>query len=101
MAQADWITLLIRNHRSEVVFRQRHTFRGDDALEGPRPRFGTHPCFRVDFRGANGRREKYGHKVEIVETGSLAVGAFKALMGQNRLFDIILCAYGKPLLLRS
>jgi osomolarity two-component system sensor histidine kinase NIK1 len=33
---------------------------------------------------------KYGHAVEIVESGSLAVDAFKARVGQNRPFDIIL-----------
>ena len=33
---------------------------------------------------------KYGHTVEIVDDGSLAVDAFKARVGQNRSFDIIL-----------
>jgi osomolarity two-component system sensor histidine kinase NIK1 len=33
---------------------------------------------------------KYGHTVEIVDDGSLAVDAFKARVGQNRPFDIIL-----------
>ena len=34
--------------------------------------------------------EKYGHSVEIVENGSLAVDAFKARVAQNKPFDIIL-----------
>ncbi len=34
--------------------------------------------------------EKYGHAVEIAENGSLAVDAFKARVGQNRPFDIVL-----------
>lgn len=34
--------------------------------------------------------EKYGHTVEVVENGSLAVDAFKARVPQNRQFDIIL-----------
>lgn len=34
--------------------------------------------------------EKYGHTVEVVENGSLAVDAFKARVPQNRPFDIIL-----------
>lgn len=33
---------------------------------------------------------KYGHTVEIVKNGSLAVDAFKARVGRNRPFDILL-----------
>jgi osomolarity two-component system, sensor histidine kinase NIK1 len=33
---------------------------------------------------------EYGHTVEFVEDGSLALGAFKARARQNRPFDIIL-----------
>lgn len=34
--------------------------------------------------------EKYGHSVEIAENGSLAVDSFKARVGENRPFDVIL-----------
>lgn len=34
--------------------------------------------------------EKYGHTVEIAENGSLAVDSFKARVGENRPFDVIL-----------
>ncbi|KAF8813231.1 hypothetical protein BYT27DRAFT_7220517 [Phlegmacium glaucopus] len=38
--------------------------------------------------------EKYGHTVEIVENGSLAVDAFKGRVAQNKPFNIILISMG-------
>jgi len=40
--------------------------------------------------------EKYGHRVEIAENGSLAVQVFKAHIQRNRLFDIILVRVASP-----
>lgn len=40
--------------------------------------------------------EKYGHTVEAVENGSLAVDAFKARVLENRPFDIILVRMTGP-----
>jgi osomolarity two-component system sensor histidine kinase NIK1 len=37
--------------------------------------------------------EKYGHKVEIAENGSLAVDAFKARVAQGKPFDILVCRF--------
>jgi len=42
--------------------------------------------------------EKYGHTVEAVENGSLAVDAFKARVLENRPFDIILMDVSMPIM---